>query len=400
MENEVMENGEVMESKEWICYNCGCVIDVDNDPYAVIDGKYYCEDCYAVCDHCGNAVPLDDAEWIGDSLVCSECLENSGDFVQCASCGDWIATDDAASSNDDGDCLCEGCYDNGRRFCVECGRLMNDNYGEILWYDDDPYCEDCVPERSIHDYGYDPIWDYLGGKGHVNDGEIRYGVELEVDSDDSRCGAVETARDVLDCEKYAYCKHDGSLDEGFEIISHPATLDYHLNNFNWDGICAICRDAGFRSHDTTTCGLHVHIGREALGVYTDAKIVAVIDKLWPQVERFARRSSNGYAQKPDAYIEDDDMPDVMVEKARKSGNYDRYKAVNLGSKADTVEIRIFRGTLKPSTIRATIVFCDCVVRYCLTHTVKECSRVTFADIAAMSDNEEFHNYLKVRKLED
>ena len=100
MKNEVMENGEVMENEERICHNCGCVIDVDNDNYAVIDGEYYCEDCYTVCEHCGNAVPSDDAEWIGDSVVCSECLENSGDFVRCESCGDWIAINDAESSND------------------------------------------------------------------------------------------------------------------------------------------------------------------------------------------------------------------------------------------------------------------------------------------------------------
>lgn len=25
---------------------------------------------------------------------------------------------------------------------------------------------------------------------------------------------------------FYYCKHDGSLDDGFEIVSHPATAEY------------------------------------------------------------------------------------------------------------------------------------------------------------------------------
>ncbi len=33
--------------------------------------------------------------------------------------------------------------------------------------------------------------------------------------------------------EHIYCKHDGSLDEGFEIVSHPATLEYHTKTILW-----------------------------------------------------------------------------------------------------------------------------------------------------------------------
>ena len=32
---------------------------------------------------------------------------------------------------------------------------------------------------------------------------------------------------------HAYCKHDGSLEEGFEIVTHPMSLDYHLTKMPW-----------------------------------------------------------------------------------------------------------------------------------------------------------------------
>jgi len=32
----------------------------------------------------------------------------------------------------------------------------------------------------------------------------------------------------------AYCKHDGSLNDGFEIVTHPMTLDYHLHRMPWE----------------------------------------------------------------------------------------------------------------------------------------------------------------------
>ena len=49
-------------------------------------------------------------------------------------------------------------------------------------------------------------------------------------------------------EPRVYCKHDGSLDEGFEIVSHPATLDSHMHSFPWEQMMNAAVSMGYRSH--------------------------------------------------------------------------------------------------------------------------------------------------------
>ena len=46
----------------------------------------------------------------------------------------------------------------------------------------------------------------------------------------------------------AYCKHDGSLDEGFEIVTHPMTLDFHLHRMPWERIVEEAKRLGYTSH--------------------------------------------------------------------------------------------------------------------------------------------------------
>ena len=44
---------------------------------------------------------------------------------------------------------------------------------------------------------------------------------------------LELANEV---EENIYIKEDGSLSDGFEIVSYPMTLYYHKNNMNWQEI--------------------------------------------------------------------------------------------------------------------------------------------------------------------
>ena len=57
------------------------------------------------------------------------------------------------------------------------------------------------------------------------------GVELEIDG----AGELDSkASQILDVAnrgglELLYCKHDGSLDDGFELVSHPMSLEYHCH---------------------------------------------------------------------------------------------------------------------------------------------------------------------------
>ena len=95
--------------------------------------------------------------------------------------------------------------------------------------------------------------------------------------------------------EHIYCKHDGSLDDGFEIVSHPATLEYHTNTIPWKKILDEALEMGYYSHNSGTCGLHVHINRAALGERVEeqentiARIVYFFEKFWDKILRFSRR---------------------------------------------------------------------------------------------------------------
>ena len=45
-----------------------------------------------------------------------------------------------------------------------------------------------------------------------------------------------------------YCKHDGSLDDGFEMVTHPRTLAYHQAEMPWAAILQKAVQMGYTSH--------------------------------------------------------------------------------------------------------------------------------------------------------
>jgi hypothetical protein len=93
-----------------------------------------------------------------------------------------------------------------------------------------------------------------------------------------------------------YIKQDGSLDDGFEIVSHPMSLDYHTRKMPWKDVLQKAISMNYRSHKTTTCGYHLHIGRDGLGDDYDTQettisnILYFTEKHWDEMLRFSRRS--------------------------------------------------------------------------------------------------------------
>lgn len=93
-----------------------------------------------------------------------------------------------------------------------------------------------------------------------------YGVELEIDGAGRYDDNAEKIYDTANVQnEVLYIKSDGSLDEGMELVSHPCSIDFHRKKFPWEDIVRKALSLGYRSHNTSTCGLHVHIGRKQLG---------------------------------------------------------------------------------------------------------------------------------------
>lgn len=375
------------ENVKITCAWCGCTIEDEDDARTDYDGDPCCEDCFdehcAACDHCGAVVDIDDLVSIdgGRMYVCSDCA--SRHYYHCCACDEWHTYGRMAylDQNSD-DAICISCSDWWAQ-CEDCGRIMRDY--DANWSEDDNayYCDDCIDDHRgsayIHDYGYKPAPAIMREPGEDEDVRI-YGVELEIDDGDD---ADDCARDLVGITGAIYLKHDGSLgDDGIEIVTHPCSLAYHLDRLPWDDIVQTARAHDYTSHDAETCGLHVHIGRDQLDADAPEKLVALVDSIWEKLVKFSRRSERAldrWAEKPDAYIMDLDDDATAKEKTAKVYGKGRYQAVNLRNH-ETIELRLFRGSLRLQTIRATLQLVDTLCEYIGTHTVQQCAAATWADI--------------------
>lgn len=347
---------------ERICILCNCI--VTDDEETEVDGETVCDDCAGehttTCDHCGETI------WVNDSI------------------SDGRLT------------LCSCYYDEHYRRCESCGRLLDED--DVAWYNDLPYCECCYDslENEIEEYGYKPDPIFYG------EGNRFFGVELELDIGGKY---EENARRIKDetnyrCE-HIYCKSDGSLDDGFEIVTHPMTLDYHINNMHWADVLHEAVRLGYRSHQTTTCGLHVHVNRDAFGE-TMQEQESVIEKIlfftethWNELVIFSRRGSYNLNRWAARYGMEKTGKEIL-DKAKKGSN-GRYAAVNLCPYA-TIEFRIFRGTLRLNTLIATLQLVNRICDLAMNLTDDEIRDLSWSEFVRGIEEPELIQYLKERQL--
>ena len=167
--------------------------------------------------------------------------------------------------------------------------------------------------------------------------------------------------------------HDGSLRRGFEIISQPATLEYHTKEYGWDKMMKKALSLGYRSHDAGTCGMHVHVDRAYFSdSFVDEKLamalLVVNNRSW--LMKFSRRNDYYYCPFPNGtydYYQPYKAEDFCLKKCQKAGKrygedrlreleevmHQHYSCVNTAPRA-TVEFRFFRGTLKFDTFVANL----------------------------------------------
>ena len=286
--------------------------------------------------------------------------------------------------------------------CERCGRIICHSNAYYERGDDDeefPYCYDCYCKRAegVREYSYkpDPIF-YGTGPRYM-------GVELEVDEGGESDRNARTLMAIANgSEDRLYIKHDGSLEEGLELVSHPMSLDYHMDVMPWAELVEKCREMGYTSHRAGTCGLHVHVSRDAFGK-TEAKqdaaiarLLFFVEKFWDELLKFSRRTQDQLDQWAARYGYKNE-PKEILDDAKYKNRRGRYTAVNL-TNDETIEFRLFRGTLKLNTFLATLQMVDriCDVAFNLSdEQIKEMSWTTFA---SGCDRPELVQYLKERRL--
>lgn len=348
------------------------------------------------CSICGREYAEDEVILFDDEYLCETCLDE--ETLVCADCGTRIWSEQNAGSSEHP--LCQRCFDRNYTTCERCGAVLS--FDSVFYLDDEddmPYCESCcemLRNHAIHDYSYRPEPIFYG------DAPRYFGVELEIDG----AGEISSnAEKILAIgnrdEERVYCKHDGSLDDGFEIVSHPATLACHMQDFPWEQMMKKAVQLGYYSHQAGTCGLHVHISRKAFGASTleqeasIARLLFFVEKNWNELLKFSRRT-NRQLERWAARYGYKDTPKEMMDQA-KNHHLGRYACVNL-TNTNTIEIRIFRGTLKYNTFLATLQLVNRLCDMAIHLSDAEIHAMSWSEFTSGITEPELIQYLKERRL--
>ena len=339
------------------CYKCGALTHTnETNAVQLSDGRgtvELCDHCYEnktfECARCndvciGESTEIDGQEW------CGYCVDTNAS--RCDNCGDLTeSVEDVIVGDGYTESWCSCCMEN-TIYCESCGNRYSDNFDE---------CPDCYesPGDGIHSYDYKPAPSFVG------EGSRYFGVELEVESIGK--DAFSIPRD--DEYSNVYYKHDGSLSNGYEIVTHPHTLDAFYESYeNKTGLFGVidALQGKAKSHDVATCGMHIHITKPSR--LTTAKVMSFVYSNHAMFEVLCRRKCNSYCSSKD-------IPEVDKTSRRLLTGGDRYGA--MADRGNTIEFRLPKGTLKASTVIATIEIADAIVKYCESNPIMQLSAEGF-----------------------
>ena len=346
-----------------------------------------------ICANCGIEHPLDTMYQVEGDWLCESCADRL--TVVCDHCNERIYEENAVE--DDTHTLCDHCFDEYYIRCEDCGRIISRD--RAYWdNDDNVYCSSCWDEHNdiIHEYNYTPDLVFHGK------GLRHFGVELEIDNGGTVNNNAQKLLDIANASaENLYIKTDGSLDDGMELVTHPMTLEYHLSEMPWEEVLRKAQSMGYLSHAAGTCGLHVHISRLAFGCTYEqqeaaiARLLYFVEKFWAELLRFSRRTQsqmNRWAARYGIRL----TPSEQMSHAKNSCA-GRYTAVNL-TNSDTVEIRMFRGTLKLNTLKATLQMVNHLVEVAVSMSDCQVQDMSWFDFLDEIKEPELIQYLKERRL--
>lgn len=188
---------------------------------------------------------------------------------------------------------------------------------------------------------------------------IKFGIELEVGTDkgysEEHCAAVmaDALTEKQDFAKYGIFKYDGSINcGGFEIVTRPDSPAVHKRIWTKALAEPKVRER-MSSWSNGYCGMHIHVSRAPLSALWIGRILVVINSpdMAPLVTSVAGRGSVRYAKRIDKRLT-----------SGKSRYGDRYEAVNTTGD-NTIEFRIFRGTLDPGGFIRNVEFVEAVLAF-------------------------------------
>lgn len=355
--------------------------------FLMSSGEFVCDDCIAdnvtICEECGTLCLFNDTHKMYHAIIdtqtnksgfiCHSCKNTFYDA--CEQCGKIVRKTRRYLRNADHRTfqLCTECrdaFDASHAVCSECG-----DYFKISDMKDGK-CIECLiqtsqrnEKKSIARYGHTHGTVFFS----TQDAPGVYGVEVET-TYGNECDALlkELAEFQEICLKrdgsINIRERDGTLKQGIEIVSYPMSLGYHKQYCKWDKMFKILEKYGYKSHDTSCCGYHVHMSRLSFGdtkrkqSRNIAYLLYLFETYKAQIKKFSRRVDFRYC---DFY--NINYSGITVTRAyQKAVNYNhhiRNMALNFKNE-HTVECRVFRGTLNHQTFIAAIELLDHLISVC------------------------------------
>ena len=319
---------------------------------------------------------------------------NDYDFGVCEDCG-RIEIDSNFHTAYDGDrIVCDSCFEE---------YYYHDRSGQYVHTDDENYHENDDDDSIIGEYHSSA--ENLGKIPSLFDkrkSQIFLGLELEIEvnEDYSRSDKAEMILNNIGVytdnqnDRYTYClaEDDGSLNHGFELVTGYTGLDVHEKQLAYFKKPI----RGLRSHDTSTCGLHIHIDKHNVTLNHATKMILFMNDSGNQklIKTIARRSSNRFCK-----VLNKKADYSWLKSAKRSSdplrqlNEDRYECLNFHND-NTIEFRLFKGTLKFESIMSCLEFTYATWFFCKDNGYQDLTTDNFIQFICKPENRSDTKYLR------
>ena len=246
----------------------------------------------------------------------------------------------------------------------------------------DGECVECIGrDYRIHNYSH-RVEETLGFDRSKPQGDPYFGIELEYQADRPKGGRLYTG-DKL--KGHALMKDDGSIRNGFEIVTRPAGYWTHINKLS-----SFLDDLPDHIHPHVSCGMHVHISRTAFSYLGAGKFTEFFNRASNKkfVHLMAGRQDTQY-QKGDVTY---DLK-VPYYQAVHDYSYGRYNYVNVNNRK-TIELRIFATPANKMEFMIRMQFVKAMVEYCkpAQHSVSLKKQTHYESFCNWLDNTRNNSY--------
>jgi hypothetical protein len=354
--------GGCVDSSAHECDRCGEFFD-EESIYHPADGEEMCMPCIeqrggGYCTNCEELIVdlryfPDHESWTGElvdgGMFCEDCVREAGHWDwEDGQTGDTrrrMAQERARSER-----RSELGYSENAVRCSLCG---NDSH----YYVEDRrnqglvFCTDrCMTKDDGHqsgfrykvlNYTFKPPPQFRDMPSELARNKLYFGTETEVTTESSVNTVLSQLTDEDD-ERLFYVKSDSSIN-GIEVVSHPFTYDWMVENEGCFSPIFLMRKFGV-AHDNQ-CGMHIHMSVSAFSRLHKMKF----SKLFFENETFmfsmSRRTRKEWKRWGGAQKFNDGFSAMSI--AQGSTNPNRSSMLNF-QRRDTIECRMFRGTISPS----------------------------------------------------